>query len=103
MTKSNPNQMTITRPGAGIERSQDGVSSTPFWAELLLNALGGIGRAQREETYARSIGAVGRFHPQPRSRERAVGVSLSTSGSRVSCSRAEFQLAVHFLSAISFA
>jgi quercetin dioxygenase-like cupin family protein len=60
---SNPKEMTIRRPG-NATRSPDGISTAPFWVEILLE-----GSADGENTAMRATldpGTITRWHTHPR-------------------------------------
>ncbi|MGO7214420.1 cupin domain-containing protein [Rhizobium ruizarguesonis] len=63
MSASNPTTMTVKRPGRAI-RSPEGVATSPFWVEMLLE-----GSADGENTAMRATlepGTITRWHTHPR-------------------------------------
>ncbi|KPH05684.1 cupin domain-containing protein [Rhizobium acidisoli] len=63
MSASNPKAMTVSRPGRAV-RSPEGVTTAPFWVEMLLE-----GSADGETTAMRATldpGTITRWHTHPR-------------------------------------
>jgi quercetin dioxygenase-like cupin family protein len=62
VTGANPTRMTIRRPG-GATRAAEGISSAPFWVEMLLDGVEGENTAMRATL---DPGTITHWHTHPR-------------------------------------
>ncbi|MBX5141151.1 cupin domain-containing protein [Rhizobium lentis] len=62
MSASNPKSMTVRRPGK-VTRSPEGVTTAPFWVEMLLEGTDGENTAMRATL---DPGTITRWHTHPK-------------------------------------